>query len=98
MAVKVTFTLDEATIGQLNEIARRLAKPKSTVVRNAIRDYHAKSLPLPERLSEAERLRKMRVLEEFLKQPPTRPQHEVDRELRELRAARRSGGRLHPAE
>jgi hypothetical protein len=98
MAVKVTFTLDEATIGQLNETARHLAKPKSAVVREAIRDYHAKSTPLPDRLSEAERRRMLRVLDEFLKQPPTRPQHEVDRELRELRAARRSGGRLHPAE
>ena len=40
MAVKVTFTLDEATIGRLNDTAKRLAKPKSEVDREiaGIRD------------------------------------------------------------
>jgi predicted transcriptional regulator len=93
-AVKVTFTLDEATIGQLNETARRLAKPKSEVVREAIREFHARS----DKLSEAERQRMMRVLKEFMAKPPTRSQAEVDRELRELRRARRSRGRLHPVD
>jgi hypothetical protein len=94
MAVKVTFTLDEVTVNRLNETARRLAKPKSQVVREAIRDYHPKS----DRLSEAERLRMLRVMDRILARPPTRTQAEVDAELREIRRARRSGGRLHPAE
>lgn len=92
--VKVTFTLDEATVGRLNETARRLAKPKSEVVREAIREFHVKS----DRLSEAERQRLLRIMKRILAEPPTRTQAEVDRELRELRRARRSGGRLHPVD
>jgi predicted transcriptional regulator len=92
--VKMTFTLDEATAHRLNVAASRLHKPKSEVVREAIQDYYAKT----DRLSEAERQRMLRVLKEYMAKPPTRPQKEVDRELRELRRARRSGGRLHPAE
>lgn len=94
MVVKVTFTLDDATIGYLNETSQRLAKPKSEVVREAIRDYHAKG----DRLSEAERLRMLNRLDEMMKRPPTRSRSEVNQELKELRAARRLGGRLHRAE
>ena len=92
--VKVTFTLDEETVAKLSQTAERLAKPKSEVVREAIRDFHAKS----DRLSEAERQRMLRVLDRIAARPPTRTQDEVDREIAEIRAARRSGGRLHPAE
>ena len=92
--VKVTFTLDEATVARLRETASRLAKPKSEVVREAIREFHAKS----DRLSETERQRMLRVMKDILARPPTRTQAEVDRELRELRRARRSRGRLHPVD
>ncbi len=51
--VKVTFTLDDTTVARLNETARRLSKPKSELVREAIKAYHAKS----DRLSDAERER-----------------------------------------
>jgi hypothetical protein len=94
MAIKVTFTLDEATISQLTDTARRLAKPKSEVVREAIRDYHART----DRLSEVERRRMLRVLDQMMKQAPSRSQSEVDREIAEIRAARKSGGRLHSSE
>jgi predicted DNA-binding protein len=87
--VKVTFTLDEDTIVRLNETARRLAKPKSEVVREAIADYHSKS----DRLSEAERQRMLKVVREYALLPPTRTSAETDRELREIRAARQGGGR-----
>jgi predicted transcriptional regulator len=93
-AVKVTFTLDEGTVGKLSETAKRLAKPKSQVVREAIEDYHAKS----DRLSEAERLRMMRALEELKREPPTRTEAETDRELREIRASRRRWSRQDPSE
>jgi hypothetical protein len=89
MAVRVTLTLDNATAQRLNQTAARLAKTKSEVLCEAIREYHTKS----DRLSESERLRMLRVMEEFLKEPPTRSQAEVDRELRELRASRRQGWR-----
>jgi len=93
MAIKVTFTLDEATISQLTDTAKRLAKPKSEVVREAIRDYHAKS----DRLSEAERHRMLQKLDEMMRRPATRTQREVNQELAEIRRARRQGGRQHRA-
>ena len=43
------------------------------------------------KLSETERLRMLRVIDAIIAQPPTRDQSEVDRELREIRRARRSG-------
>jgi metal-responsive CopG/Arc/MetJ family transcriptional regulator len=87
--VKVTFTLDEKTVAKLEDASQRLSKPKSEVVREAVLDYHARL----GRLSEKERLRMIRVLEEHLARPADRSQAEVDRELKELRASRRSGWR-----
>jgi hypothetical protein len=87
--VKVTFTLDEKTVGKLQDASQRLSKPKSEIVREAVLDYHARM----GRLSEKERLRMMRVLEEHLASPADRTQAEVDRELKELRSSRRSGWR-----
>ena len=92
--VKATFTLDDDTADKLNLTARRLAKPKSEVVREAINQFYRSS----DRLSDEERDRMLRALREFAAQPPTRPQHEVEKELRELRRARRSRGRLHPVD
>ena len=92
--VKVTYTLDAATVDRVNRIAERRRMPKSQVVREAIQDYHGKG----DRMPEEERLRKLKFLREYMAQPPTSTQADVDRELREIRAARRSGGRLHPSE
>ena len=94
MAVKMTFTLDEATVDRINRVAARLSKPKSEVVREAMREFETKS----DRLSEEERTRMLRIIDQIAKRPPTRTQREVDREIAEIRRARRSGGRLHPAE
>ena len=47
--VKVTFTLDEATVARLQNAAERLAKSKSEVVRNAIQDFHERMGQLSER-------------------------------------------------
>jgi predicted DNA-binding protein len=87
MAVKMTFTLDEETVNRLNLTARRLVKPKSEVVREAIREYEARS----DRLSEAERVRAVRIIKELMKQPQTRSQADADREQREIRESRRRG-------
>jgi metal-responsive CopG/Arc/MetJ family transcriptional regulator len=92
--VKVTFTLDEKTVAKLDDASRRLSKPKSAVVREALGDYHARI----GRLSEQERIRAMRLLSEHLARPPESTQADVDRELKELRAARRGGGRRTPVE
>jgi len=87
MAVKITATLDEASVAALNRIAARLRKPKSQVLREAIREYDAKS----DRLSESERHRMLKLLGDYMKKPPTRTDAEVDRELREMRQSRRRG-------
>lgn len=91
--VKVTFTLDEATVVRLRQAAERLAKPKSEVVREAIHDFSERI----GRLSERERLRQLRVLDEIAARGPSRPLAEVEAELKRVRAARRRGGRRSPA-
>jgi hypothetical protein len=91
---KVTFTLDNATITRLERAAATLSKPKSEIVREAIHDYSERI----GKLSEPERLRMLKVFDELFPKIPTRDQREVDRELKEIRRARRSGGRLHPVE
>ena len=90
---RVTFNLDPATIARLNDAAQRLAKSKSEVVCEAIREYHA-HIPR-DRLTPAERRRMLQALDEFANRPPTRPQSEVEAELREIRRARRHGGRRY---
>jgi predicted DNA-binding protein len=91
--VKVTFTLDDETVTRLRQSAARLARPQSQIVREAIRDYAGRV----GRLSEAERLRLLRVFDEVTAAIPPRPARAVDTEVRALRRARRSGGRRHPA-
>ena len=87
--VKMTFTLDDETVAALRQASERLAKPQSVIVREAIREYGARA----GRLSEEERRRMLRSIDAVLTQPPTRTVAAVERELRELREARRRGGR-----
>jgi predicted transcriptional regulator len=93
-SIKVTFTLDEKTVARLNRAARFLRIPKSQVVREAIGEYSANL----GRLSKEERERMLRVLDEALASGPTRPREEVEQELRDIREARRGGGRRTPFE
>jgi predicted DNA-binding protein len=86
---KVTFTLDELAMSRLQDASVRLSRPKSQIVREAIVEYHNRL----GRLTEAERLHKLRMFDEFVPKIPTRPQAEVDRELAEIRLARKLGGR-----
>ncbi len=86
---KVTFTFDEQTVLRLDDAARRLNKPKSEIVREAVADYHDRI----GKLSEAERVRMLKLFDEFVATIPPRPIKEVDREIAEIRAARRAGGR-----
>ncbi len=89
----MTFSLDDATVAQIRQTAARLRKPQSHVVRDAVADYAARA----DRLSERERLHLMGVLQRLRGAKPTRPAADVDAELRSVRAARRTGGRRHPA-
>ncbi len=87
--VKVTFTVDQPTVDRLKRTAARLGKPQSEVVREAIEDYAARV----GRLSEAERLRLLRVFDEVVDAIPRGPVGAVDEEIAAVRAARRRGGR-----
>jgi predicted DNA-binding protein len=87
--VKVTFTLDQETIRQLETAAERLSRPKSQVIREAIQDYYDRM----GRLSERERVEMLRVFDEMLPLVKPRPARQVDRELKAIRQERRSGGR-----
>lgn len=93
-SAKVTFTLDRETLAKLDLTAKRLRKPKSQVVREAIADYHRRS----DRLSDTERDRLLAAIDHFAGLPPTRSQAQVEAELKELRAVRRLPGRWHPVD
>jgi Arc/MetJ-type ribon-helix-helix transcriptional regulator len=87
--VKVTFSLDQATVDELRRTAARLRKAQSHVVRDAVADYAARA----DRLSERERLQVLGVLDRLRGTKPTRAARDVDAELAAVRAARRQGGR-----
>lgn len=87
--VKVTFTLDDQTIERLRRTASRLAKPQSYVVREAVREYEARST----KLSDEERARMLAIVDRMVQEPHTRTAAEVDAELGEIRASRRRWAR-----
>lgn len=87
--IKVTFTVDEATVVRLRRAAERLSKPRSEVVREAIRDYSERI----GKLSETERLRLLDVFDRVVAGIPSRPEAEVEEEIEAVRKARRGGGR-----
>lgn len=92
--VKATFTFDQPTIRRLADASIRLSRPKSEIVRDAINEYHSRL----DRLTEAERDRMLQAFDTLLPTVALRSREEVDRELREIRAARRRGGRRTPGE
>ena len=86
---KVAFSLDEETIARLRTTAERMALPKSQIVREAIRDFADRA----GRLSARERRRLLEAFDRLVPKVPARPLRDVERELAELRRARRAGGR-----
>ena len=91
----MTFSLDTLTAARIGFLSEQLGKAKSAVVREAVALYKEHS----DRVSEAERTQRVRVFREFLEQVPPAASHEAARaELREIRAARRGGGRRTPPE
>jgi hypothetical protein len=87
--VKMTFSLDAETAARLRTTAERVRLPQSQVVREAIAEYAARV----GRLSEDERAELLRAFDQLLPAVPSKAAAAVDTELRELRAARRRGGR-----
>jgi predicted transcriptional regulator len=90
--VKVTFTLDEATVDRLRRTAAKVGKAQSQVVREAIGEYATRA----DRLSDEERQRMLAALDRATQRRPSRSARDVDAELREIRAARRRWGRRRP--
>jgi metal-responsive CopG/Arc/MetJ family transcriptional regulator len=87
--VKVTFSLDDATVAELRRTAARLGTAQSQVVREAVAEYAARA----DRTTERERLRVLGVLEHLQQTPASRPASAVDAELADIRKSRRAGGR-----
>lgn len=90
--IKVTFTLDQTTAQILQNTADRLSRTKSDIVREAIMEFHDRL----GRLSGRERLAMLRIFDEVVPKIPERSAGAVDRELEEIREARKAGGRRTP--
>ena len=85
--VKVTYSLDDATVRRIRRMAERLGKPQSHVVREAVAEYDART----DLLSESERLRMLEVLDRWRKEPVKRSRESAEAELREIRLSRLEG-------
>jgi len=86
---KVTFTLDRLSIQRLQDAADQLAVAKSEIVREAIMEFYDRL----GRLSDRERSAMLRTFDEMVPAIGRRSAGAVDRELKELRRARKTGGR-----
>jgi predicted DNA-binding protein len=85
--VKMTFTLDEATVEVLKRTAARLQKPQSYVLREAIAHYE----PHAGKLSRAESKRRVELFDQMLSEIPTRDASAANKELKQLRVSRSKG-------
>jgi hypothetical protein len=92
MALKATFTLDDATISRLQDASRQLTKPKSEIVREAILEFYDRL----GRLSERERSRMLRAFDTLVPAIEPRSPEQVADEIAAVRHSRRTGGRAHP--
>ncbi|MDZ7780623.1 MAG: ribbon-helix-helix protein, CopG family [Gemmatimonadota bacterium] len=86
---KVTFTLDDSAVRELERAATRLDIPKSQVVREAL-ELYGEHLG---RLSDEERDRMLARFDRVTEALPDRPREELDADLEALRASRRRRGR-----
>ena len=91
---KMTFRLDTLTAARINALSRDLGKTRSAIVREAVSVYARTK----GKVTEEERIERVRLFRELVAKIPPRPRDEVDAELRELRLARRGGGRGTPVE
>lgn len=92
---KVTFTLDSRAVQRLQDAADRLSMPKSEIVREAIMEFHDRL----GKLSDRERSMMLRILDEMAPRiPKQRSAAAVDREIAEVRRARKAGGRRSPVD
>ena len=83
--VMMTFTLDDTTIERLKRISKRLQKPQSFILREAICHYERRA----GHLSKVERKQRIALFDRLIARIPSRPASETDTELREQRLSRR---------
>lgn len=84
---KVTFTLDEETAARIDRLAERFHMPKSRIVREAVAQFATDgSHGL---MSEAESKRMLEAYDAFIARLPPRPPGAAEREIAEIRRARR---------
>lgn len=86
---KLTFSMPDDTVRALRRAVERTGKSQSAVVREAIVEYEKRA----DRLTEDERRRMVALMERVMARPPDRTSADVEAELREIRRARRHGGR-----
>jgi len=94
MERELTLTLDEETIEQIERLARLLHKSTGKIVEDAMQHLQ----PTPRPLSDEEHQRRLKALDEMRKRPSPKTAEDVQREIDEIRAARRSGGRRTPVD
>jgi hypothetical protein len=87
--VKMTFTIDEDTADTLRRISKRVDRPQSQVLREAIRHYE----PHAGQLSAQEREARVELFDRVIARIPKSPAAKVDAELRSIRSSRRQGWR-----
>jgi len=93
MERELTLTLDDETIEQIERLARLLHKTTGQIVEAAMQHLQ----PTPRPLSDEERQRRLKALDEMRKQPSPKTAEDVQREIDEIRAARH-GGRETPVD
>jgi hypothetical protein len=86
--IRATFTFDETTARFLADASTRLARPKSQIVREAVREYHSR----PDRLSDSERIAMLKAFDQLRPAIKARPRADVRRELLEIRRSRKAAG------
>jgi hypothetical protein len=87
--VKMTFSIDEDTAATLRRISKRVDRPQSQVLREAIRHYE----PHAGQLSSQERKARVELFDLMVARIPESPAKKVDAELRNNRSSRRQGWR-----
>ena len=91
---KVTFTLDDLSLQRLQDAAGQLAVSKSEIVREAIMEFYERL----GQLSNRQRSAMLRAFDELVPAIPARSAEDVDRELAEVREARKADGRRTPTD
>ena len=85
--VKMTFTIDEDTADTLRRISKRVDRPQSQVLREAIRHYE----PHAGQLSGQERKARVQLFDRVIARIPESPAAKVDAEILDIRRSRRKG-------